>query len=148
MCTVCGLEQKHNGSKCKKCYTEYMRVYVTKRYHKLRAEWIDKLGGQCVNCGNREDLNFDHIVAEDKEYDIAKILSSHSKKKVELEMTKCQILCKPCHITKSVSEGDIYSVEHGGGISGKKNCRCELCRPLKNAYSKEWKKKNKLIMGR
>lgn len=143
MCSVCKVKEKVQRGKCGDCYREYMRNYVRERYHRLRKEWLDKLGGECVRCGSTEDLNFDHINAEEKTYSIAKILSTHSKQKVEKEMAKCQILCEFCHIIKSAEEGDIYTVEHGGGLTGKKNCRCELCGPLKNAYYKEYRKVNK-----
>lgn len=35
------------------------------------------------------------------------------------------------------------AVEHGQGKTGKKNCRCDLCWPLKIAYMKEFKRKQR-----
>ena len=32
------------------------------------------------------------------------------------------------------------SVDHGGGKTGKRNCRCDLCRPLKNKYLSDARK--------
>lgn len=28
---------------------------------------------------------------------------------------------------------------HGEGLTGKRNCRCEVCGPMKNAYTKAWR---------
>lgn len=128
-----------NNGKCRDCYNEYMRKYVKERYHRLRAEWIVKLGGKCASCGSVEELNFDHINASEKSYDIGRILSSHSKQKVAEEMAKCQLLCVSCHVSKSQLSGDVRFVSHGGGKTGKRNCRCDLCRPLKNEYQKRYK---------
>lgn len=112
-----------------------MREYIRNRYHRLRTEWIEKLGGKCVHCESTENLNFDHIIASEKEYDISRILSTHSKTKIIAEMAKCQLLCFECHVVKSVEMEDIHVVSHGGGLTGKKNCYCDLCKPLKSKYS-------------
>lgn len=141
MCSVSGCDQeKTAGGKCKFHYNEYMREYVAKRYKRLRSEWIEKLGGRCAACGSKSSLEFDHIDASQKRYSIAKILSTHSKQKVEEEMAKCQLLCTDCHMEKSLREDDILNVEHGGGLSGKKNCPCDLCKAKKSEYMKDWYK--------
>lgn len=137
-CRECG-EDATNGTLCRVHYNEYMKDYMLRRYHKLRAEWISRLGGICVECGTSYNLEFDHIVAEDKEFDIARILSSHSKAKIEYEMAKCQLLCKECHLEKSLLEGDLPTVEHGAGVSGKRNCRCDLCRQKKSEYNRNYR---------
>ena len=85
----------------KEGYNEYMRIYMAARYYKRRAHYISALGGECAKCGSLDPLEFDHIDREDKEYEIGKILATGSKKKVEAEMAKCQLLCTPCHKEKS-----------------------------------------------
>ena len=132
-----------NGRKCRPHYNEYMKEYMLARYHRRRAEWIEKLGGRCDVCGTTENLEFDHLIASDKKFDVAKILNSASEVKLESEMIKCHLLCRKHHLEKSIASGDTNSVEHGGGLTGKKNCRCELCAPLKNAYNKEFKRKKR-----
>lgn len=138
-CYVCKEEPVVNSGKCRACYNAYMLTYTTARYHRRRKEAIEKLGGTCTACGANENLEFDHKDPADKALDISKVLT-HSWAKIDAELAKCQLLCNSCHIEKSYREGDLESVEHGGGITGKRNCRCELCGPLKNAYMREFKK--------
>jgi 5-methylcytosine-specific restriction endonuclease McrA len=82
-------------------YNSEMNRYMKERYHRRREYWKAALGGECAECGSTDDLEFDHIVAEEKSYPIAKILSGGSEKKVAEEMAKCQLLCRPHHIEKS-----------------------------------------------
>lgn len=103
------------------------------RYHRKRKEAIDFLGGKCLKCETTEDLEFDHIDPKTKTIDICKAWSY----KTEIfwnEVKKCQLLCKLHHKNKS---GEEASVAHGGGLTGKRNCYCELCKPLKQKYNKE-----------
>jgi len=118
-------------------YNAYMREYMLNRYHRRRAEAMLRIGGKCVDCGTTENLEFDHVDPTTKEFEISKIWS-YSKTKLEYELEKCVLRCSFHHSQKSAIE---QSVEHGKGNTGKKNCRCELCRPLKNAYMREWKKR-------
>lgn len=117
---------------------EYMRVYVLDRYYKRRTEWIEKLGGKCVVCGATENLEFDHVDEASKEYEIGSILATHSEAKVSYEMGKCQLLCERHHMEKTAK---FNSVDHGGGLTGKRNCYCDLCAPLKRKYNYEKKYK-------
>lgn len=82
-------------------YNSEMNRYMKERYARRRDDWIESLGGECVNCGEKESLEFDHIDPKTKEYSIAKILSGGSAEKVASEMAKCQLLCNPCHKEKT-----------------------------------------------
>ena len=117
---------------CQKCHNKYYSEYLLKRYYDRRSDWIDKLGGKCVECGSDENLCFSHVSSKNKEYNISKILSSGSEEKVSSEMEKCVLRCYACH---KVKRDDIRIVDHGEGLTGKRNCRCSLCAPLKNAYT-------------
>lgn len=142
-CNKCD-EDAVNSNLCRTHYNAKMNDYMKARYERRRLEWINKLGGRCVVCGTTDQLNFDHIIASTKEYDLAKILSGGSNAKVAAEMAKCQLLCHKDHVKKSLEFKDVKVVEHGGGVSGKKNCLCDLCKPVKNAYARKWKKNKKL----
>lgn len=113
----------------------YMADYMLTRYHARRAEAIEKLGGHCVECFSVDDLQIDHINPKDKSFSVSRLWSV-SKARFEKELAKCQLLCKPCHIEKTRNE---QSVEHGGGLTGKRNCHCDLCGPLKQAYQKRYR---------
>lgn len=126
--------------KTKEEYNAYMRQYQMNRYYERRAMFIAELGGVCVQCGTTELLEFDHINPEEKSFNVGDRLSNRSEAVLRVEIAKCQLLCGPCHKEKS----DSYkSVGHGEGITGKKNCRCEKCAPLKNAYARELKRRKR-----
>lgn len=125
--------------KNKEEYNEYMRDYMKRRYYKIRAEAYNLLGGKCVECGTSENLEIDHIDRTTKTVDISKFCSMSRVRFLE-ELKLCQLLCHEHHKQKSAAE---QSVPHGGGLTGKRNCRCELCAPLKNAYSRELKRRKR-----
>jgi hypothetical protein len=116
-------------------YNDYMGDYMLSRYHTLMAEAREKLGGKCVICGSTEGLEMDHIDRSTKLFTIS-IGWSRKPEEFWAEVAKCQLLCRVHHAEKTARE---RSVDHGQGKTGKKNCLCELCRPLKNAYARERK---------
>lgn len=118
---------------------EYHRQYNINRYHKRRAEYVEALGGKCVDCGSVEELEFDHVDPSTKELNIGSMLN-YAKAKVDAEIKKCVLRCKGCHVRKTSDNGDNPTVEHGGGLTGKRNCYCLLCAPLKREYNRQWKK--------
>ena len=66
----------------------------------FREILIEKLGGKCIECGNTEALEFDHIDPSTKSFNIS--AGYHKPKEVlEEELSKCQLLCNKCHIEKS-----------------------------------------------
>lgn len=92
---------------------EYHREYSKRYYHSRRNEMIQKLGGSCAICGSTENLQFDHVDASMKSFNIAKMLN-HSKNDVDFELSKCQLLCKSCHLEKS-------RIDIGNKLSGSNN---------------------------
>lgn len=125
---------------------EYHREYNLTRYHRLRLEYIEQLGGQCTVCGSTEQLEFDHIDPSTKTIDVGKLLNV-SKVVREAELKKCQLLCKPHHIEKSRREREVV---HGGGLSGKKNCPCGPCKDRKAQYMREYaaRRKPQMVLSR
>lgn len=121
---------------------EYHAEYNLNRYHKRRAEFVDMLGGRCVVCGTTENLEFDHIDPATKAFPIGRLLNV-SKQAALDELEKCQLLCKSHHIVKGHREKDQGQVGHGEGVSGKRNCKCALCKAKKAEYMREYKARNK-----
>jgi 5-methylcytosine-specific restriction endonuclease McrA len=114
--------------------TEARKKYTEKRIQ----ECLDYLGNKCVKCGSTHNLEFDHIDPKTKIENISNAVRAQcwSWKRLIIELDKCQLLCKPCHIEKTSSE---QGVEHGRGFSGKKNCPCAACKARKAVYMKEYK---------
>lgn len=95
---------------------EYQRQWVAKR----RAEWLAE-NGPCVRCGSAESIEIDHKDAFEK---VSHRIWSWSKEKRDAELAKCQVLCRPCHHTKT-------GEDNGWGMHGssgyQRGCRCSLC---------------------
>ncbi len=82
-------------------YNNYIKNYLKRRYDERRSLAIQILGGRCVKCGATDDLQFDHIVHEQKSFDIADRLAQYTWKRILEELKKCQLLCSKCHNKKS-----------------------------------------------
>jgi hypothetical protein len=106
--------------------------YDQARYQAAKAKLIELLGGKCVRCGSSEDLQFDHVERELKEFAITDRWN-RSPAELQAELAKCQLLCREHHLEKTRSE---VGVDHGGGVSGKRNCPCGPCRARKSEYNR------------
>ncbi len=111
--------------------------YRAIKYKRIVTMIKDLLGGKCVVCGTTERLEIDHINMAEKSFDVTRA-GSHSRKEVLEEIAKCQLLCHTCHLEKTKRENP-RTVGHGEGLTGKRNCRCELCGPLKNKYNERYR---------
>jgi 5-methylcytosine-specific restriction endonuclease McrA len=127
---------------------EYQRDYQRKWIKKRRQDWVDD-NGPCRQCGSSESLEVDHIRREDKTMHTASIWSKRKEVR-DLELSKCQVLCKVCHLKKTIEESNYPGLIHGS-ISGydKHKCRCEDCKLTKRKRSMKSKnpKKYKELYG-
>lgn len=110
---------------------EYMRDRYDNTYLETRIKAVEFMGGECVNCGSAESLEFDHIDPKTKKVEVSSMWDTHSWEAILDEMSKCQLLCKLCHAEKTKID---LGVPHGGGVSGKSHCPCELCKAKKREY--------------
>lgn len=101
-----------------------------------RAKLIEMLGGKCVSCGTKKNLEFDHIKKKNKTMDISNSIDTNEAKLIK-EIKKCQLLCRPCHVKKTNDAWD-YAVDktkHGSIWMYKKyKCRCQKCREAMSRY--------------
>ena len=123
------------GLKDKKQYNEYMRKYMLERYHKRLKESKDKFGNICSKCENTNQLEFDHIDSSTKTFTIVKMWYV-SEEKFAKELSKCQLLCKNCHIEKHRS-----SYHCGTPQRYWTGCRCSKCTKANTNHNREYKKK-------
>lgn len=121
---------------------EYHREYNKQRYHERIALAHKILGGKCIKCNSTEKLQIDHKDPNKKSFEITTI-TRLSMKRFLKELEKCQLLCKNDHERKTAIE---KSVEHGGGISGQRNCPCSLCKAKKKEYMKNYTQRKKLLV--
>lgn len=119
------------------------------RYYKewsdaRRQRAIEYLGSICVRCGSNERLEFDHINGKDKSYPIAKNLNRRWEVLI-LELNKCQLLCRPCHLAKSKENDEtgggqnkLEEFPHGTHTGYTMGCREECCRAARREYRRNY----------
>ena len=111
------------------------------RYHERMNAAREHLGGKCVKCGITTELEMDHIDPETKLFAISDGYNTPLPV-FWAEVAKCQLLCRQHHREKTQAES---SVAHGGGASGRKNCKCDPCKARKAEYMREYKARRKLV---
>lgn len=109
-----------------------MRTYIRVRKHARRQRLIEMLGGCCVRCGTKENLEFDHVDPSTKRFSVCAGLTRAWDELVE-EARKCQLLCRPCHIAKGAK--DRPEPAHGLYRYWYWACRCDVCRAANAAKS-------------
>ena len=65
-----------------------------------RADWFAQ-NGPCARCGSRDNLELDHIARANK---VSHRIFDLGDERREAELTKCQVLCHRCHVTKTNGE--------------------------------------------
>ena len=65
-----------------------------------RAEWLKKKGG-CVKCGSTKNLEVDHKSPAHK---VDSHIWSWSGERLKAELAKCQVLCRSCHLKKTLRQ--------------------------------------------
>lgn len=104
---------------------------------------IEYLGGKCVSCGTDKNLEFDHIIPGSQKYRIA-VMYEWSAKRIIEELNKCQLLCKSCHLIKTINERGDNEAEHGTtGMYSNHDCRCKNCKKAWSSYYKIYKSKRR-----
>ena len=105
--------REENPEHCKKLrkaiYDKHREKLVEdqRRIRNERREYLKEyLGGKCVMCGTTEGLEFDHIDPSKKSYTIGSSITCFSLEELILEVDKCQLLCRPCHVKKGKENGD------------------------------------------
>jgi 5-methylcytosine-specific restriction endonuclease McrA len=92
----------------------------------IRAKAIALLGSVCAKCGDTMALEIDHIDPTTKSIESGN-LSKYCEEKFLAELSKCQLLCKPCHIEKSILERGRELARHGSTTMYRRGCRCGQC---------------------
>ena len=85
-------------------HTPESRARAYEKMKKARKDWFAE-NGPCQKCGSREKLELDHINPEEK---VCHTVWSWTPLRRELELKKCQVLCRWCHREKT-------SIQNGCG---------------------------------
>ena len=100
-------------------HTPETRKRALEKMKAKRLSWLQE-NGPCRLCGSSDRLQVDHI---DRNTKVTHRIWTWSEKRRLEELSKCQVLCYPCHRIKSNkenSESD-YSTR-----SGENNCLAKL----------------------
>jgi 5-methylcytosine-specific restriction endonuclease McrA len=120
------------------------RAYFNGRRKKRREELLNLLGGECENCGSKDNLHFDHKNPKRKKFRIADNIDA-PKDILFAEVEKCRLLCNKCHHEKTLKNQE-YGKESGHGTLWrykKYKCRCDKCKEKMSEYNRE--KRQKLL---
>lgn len=136
---------------------EYMRQYMSDRRLNRRNKLIEMSGGKCKECDSSENLEFNHINRQDKNF----ILSGFNLDKpwalIIEEHSKCELLCSNHHKEYTRTQwqnGELAAWNkdlHGDYKHGSPRtyhelkCRCEKCKLAKRMY-REGKIKNHEVL--
>lgn len=112
-------------------------------YRKNRDLAIELLGGKCVVCGSTQQLEIDHIDRATKSFDLGDWLSVCTPAELKEELAKCQLLCHPHHMEKSIRERGQTPAAGRHGLSSYKFCKCSICTKAHADYCKEYRRKKK-----
>ncbi|OHB18798.1 MAG: hypothetical protein A2854_02950 [Parcubacteria group bacterium RIFCSPHIGHO2_01_FULL_56_18] len=88
-------------------YKDQKKLYEAQKRHRIRIRerLLDFLcTKKCIDCGEKDPivLDFDHIDAETKTRNVARMLSGHwSWDSVFAEIEKCEVRCANCHRRKT-----------------------------------------------
>lgn len=82
-----------------------------KEFHKKeKVRFILKKGGKCISCDyiyngkNAAGFDFHHRDPKGKEFGICNGIRNKSKKRVEREVEKCELMCSNCHNIYHIGE--------------------------------------------
>lgn len=129
--------------KDKVAYNSYMREYMRERCRKRRRFAEKLLGGKCVVCGTKSNLDIDHIDPTTKLLGSDRIWTA-SEVKFLAEIKKCQLLCRSCHEEKTQRDNNLHKNKgvHGRPMNYVRyKCRCTLCKAAWALYNKKYSQK-------
>ncbi len=118
--------------------------YAKKYYIKKIEKYKKYLGGKCMSCGSEDNLEFDHINPNTKEFTITK-KPTYSWSVIKKELDKCQLLCRECHYKKTKNNFPVR--KHGTwGMIRRGRCKCKICHDFVNKYKREYRKKKSSVV--
>ena len=109
---------------------------------KRRAAWVRtmKTGQRCHDCKattRPADLDWHHVDAKTKEFRIAWGVFRVSRERILAEISKCVLLCRPCHRTKHKSTAPHGTYARSQVHYAERTIVCAPCRAARTEYVKQ-----------
>lgn len=121
---------------CREAINTYQRA---RRQERRAAYFADKT---CVKCGSSRNLVNHHRDARTKGANFNTVWG-WSEPRREVELAKCDVLCKGCH-SKLHNKKRIKPIVHGTlNAYIHRVCRCDECRGAWNAYQRDYGKRRR-----
>jgi 5-methylcytosine-specific restriction endonuclease McrA len=119
---------------------EYIKEYQKNWMRERRLEWV-LANGPCKHCGSSDNLEVDHINPALKTMEASSVWSRTQSVR-DKELSNCQVLCKQCHLKKTLAERK--QPTHGTANMYKNHkCRCEECKLASRKSDMKYKNPNK-----
>lgn len=99
--------------------TEYQKQWAASR----KALFFE--GMVCLDCGRGENLELHHRDPGEKE---DHRIWSWSTERILAEVSKCDIVCRDCHMDRHWGVPDSLGFRSHGASAYRKGCRCGTCR--------------------
>jgi 5-methylcytosine-specific restriction endonuclease McrA len=109
-----------------------------RRYARFKAKAFKLLGGECVVCGSKEDLQFDHKNPSEKSFGISANWD-RAWSVIRKELKKCQLLCRTHHLQKTTREQTGPRLHGTLTTYSRGKCRCDACRTAFNEWKTAWR---------
>ncbi len=108
---------------CKQCHSKSRKgngntqTKAKMRNRELKSYYKKLMGGKCEKCGYAKSqavLDFHHVNPADKEASMATLISSNNHDRILLEIDKCVLLCKNCHMELEASVWEAIFIKNNG----------------------------------
>lgn len=99
-----GRNRENYNRYCREYYKTHKKQYLAKakKRHEANKAWFEERFKDILHCSkcpetDRCCMEFHHLNPKEKEYQIAHMIRTHSKEKIEKEVAKCIVVCANCH---------------------------------------------------
>ena len=123
----------------------YLRDYQRDWVKRRRESWV-AANGPCAKCGSGEALEVDHVDPSTKLCNPGAIWSRRAEFR-ELELAKCQVLCKRCHKVKTKALQQAMAKPCGTWQAYTRGCHCRPCTDAEAMYARERRARKRAAAG-
>lgn len=124
LCARCSNVEVQDDLFCDSCEPLVPSTSTTMNYYDRRRRVLQKTGRMCQVCGAGRKLQF--LLPDGVPRSWLRGNEEHFEKLYEAAF----VICGSCSLWER-QERSGRVVPHGGGKTGRRNCYCDLCKPLK-----------------